>query len=181
MKYLMTFENSISENFIKNKINEILDLLLSGKIEVGGHVSSNLLNIKMRNKSRELYLNRFNNIEIENNKMIIYRAIQFDKRIIKLENLKIEKLGKYWSWLEHEAFPYHSLKLSKYYYVYKAKINIHNINWLETVIKSLDTYGGEHEIELKENITLNICEIIEKKDTDKYLIKKYDVNYLAKS
>lgn len=100
--------------------------------------------------------------------------------------LLLDKLGIFWSWNVKEAFPYYSLKKSKYYYIYKAKVDISDINWGNSIIKSLDYYKGEQELELFPNSNVEVVEIIERHleyRYDKYSgnSNNFKINFVTKA
>lgn len=184
MYHTMTFEQFVSEPAVMDSVSSVLDDLLAGVHDemLSTHAKSNLWWIRNKEMSRRNFLKRFESIEGDDSKILVYRAIQFDTKMVK-DYLRRERLGTYWTWDERQAFPYHSSKKSKFFYVYCGKVNADSVNWLATVVKALEYYKGEKELELADGSNIEIYAVRERREgfTGTKDYREYNIQYTAKA
>ena len=119
--------------------------------------------------------NIYHNIDYENGKIKLYRAMTVDDNWLEHLKKQGKRLGIYWSWDEHGAIA-HWAGSQKNTAIIESDIDEKYVNWTETLIQNMHpNYSVEEEIRLFKNtpIKINKLYINDKQvDIDKELKNK---------
>ncbi len=92
-------------------------------------------------------------MEFSGLKLILYRGIR------RGDDPTIDPIGKHWSAVRKQAFPYGGKGPQEYYYMYKAVVNLWDVDWSETNAKTLDTFSYERETVLKPGHRIKVLSV----------------------
>lgn len=92
----------------------------------------------------------FSNIEIVNNKLVLYRKLAFKENYLEHLNKEGKHLGIYWAWDKAYADVYFAPKYGYTKYIIKALVNQNGVDWLTSAcLNRYDEEGDYTEAEIR--------------------------------
>lgn len=107
------------------------------------------------------FFRRFSSVKFNKGKLRLYRGVRYPEDKLPITS----GLGYCWTFDLYKAFPYNGRSgPQEYYFVYHALIKFNQINWKETILKSIFCHLHEKEIVVlsDDNIQLIIVDKYEK-------------------